>query len=95
MKDVLHFVQHILYNLTDESMKTTDEYRQRLVAELIEQSAKIDLLVIKSQQSEADIKLIVDQELEALRAKQLITTKKLHQLEDSDINVWENIGDGG
>ncbi|MDD1614091.1 MAG: hypothetical protein LUP98_05515 [Methylococcaceae bacterium] len=76
-------------------MKTTDEYRQRLVAELIEQSAKIDLLVIKSQQAEADIKLIVDQELEALRTKQQITTKKLHQLEDSDINVWENIGDGG
>ena len=76
-------------------MKTTDEYRQRLVAELIEQSAKIDLLVIKSQQAEADIKLIVDQELKALRTKQQITTKKLHQLEDSDINVWENIGDGG
>ncbi len=76
-------------------MKATDAYRQRLLTELIEHSAEIDLLVIKSQQSEADIKLIVDQELEALRAKQQITTKKLHQLEDSDINVWENIGDGG
>ncbi len=76
-------------------MKTTDAYRQRLLTELIEHSAQIDELVIKSRQTEADIKLIVDQELEVLRAKQQITTKKLHQLEDSDINVWENIGDGG
>ncbi|MEI6389182.1 MAG: hypothetical protein WCQ50_21465, partial [Spirochaetota bacterium] len=70
-------------------------YRQRLLTELIEHSAQIDELVIKSRQTEADIKLIVDQELEVLRAKQQLTTKKLHQLEDSDINVWENIGDGG
>ncbi len=76
-------------------MKTTDAYRQRLLTELIEHSAQIDELVIKSRQTEADIKLIVDQELEVLRAKQQLTTKKLHQLEDSDINVWENIGDGG
>ncbi|MEI6269782.1 MAG: hypothetical protein WCP01_12955 [Methylococcaceae bacterium] len=76
-------------------MKTTDAYRQRLLTELIEHSAQIDALVIKSQHTETDIKLIVEQELEVLRAKQQITTKKLHQLEDSDINVWENIGDGG
>jgi hypothetical protein len=95
VKDALHFVQHILYNLTDEPMKTTDEYRQRLVAELIEQSAKIDELVVKSRQAAADIKLNYDQELEALRAQQQITTNKLHQLEDSNSNAWENIGDGG
>jgi hypothetical protein len=76
-------------------MKTTDEYRQRLVAELIEQSSKIDVLVVKSRQAAADLKLNYDQELEALRAKQQITTNKLHQLEDSNSNVWENIGDGG
>ena len=32
-------------------MKTTDEYRQRLIAELIEQSAKIDVLVMKSREA--------------------------------------------
>ena len=72
-------------------MKTTDAYRQRLLTELIEHSAQIDELVIKSRQAGTN----VDQELEALRSQQQITTKKLHQLEDSDINVWENIGDGG
>jgi len=76
-------------------MKTTDEYRQRLLADLIEQSAKIDVLVVKSRQATIDVKLSHDQELEELRTKQRITTKKLHELEDSNSNVWENIGDGG
>ncbi|MGZ8165507.1 MAG: hypothetical protein ACXW04_08630 [Methylobacter sp.] len=49
-------------------MKTTDEHRQQLMAELIEQSAGIDRLVAKSRQA-ADMKLSIDQELEALRAK--------------------------
>jgi hypothetical protein len=79
----------------DYPMKTTDEYRQRLVAELIEQSARIDMLVVKSRQATADVTLNYDQELEELRARQRITTNKLHELEDANSTVWENIGDGG
>ena len=73
-------------------MKTTDTYRQRLLAELIEHSAKIDALVIKSRQAAVTD---IDQELDTLRAQQQITTDKLHQLENADSSVWENIGDGG
>ena len=76
-------------------MKTTDEYRQKLLAELIEQSAMIDVMVVKSRQSEAISKQSYDQELEELRAKQRETTKKLQALEDPNCNAWENIGDGG
>jgi len=76
-------------------MKTIDEYRQKLVAELIEQSAKIDVLVVKSRQEGVDEKPNYNQELEELRAKQRETTKKLQELEDPNSNVWENIGDGG
>lgn len=75
-------------------MKTTDEYSQKLF-ELIEQSAKIDVLVVKSRQSAADVKMNYDQELEELRAKQRETTQILHQLENSSSNAWENIGGGG
>ena len=71
-------------------MKTTDQYGQKLV-ELIERSAKIDILVVKSGQAAAEVK----QELEELRAKQRETTKILHKLEDSSCNAWENIGGGG
>jgi len=76
-------------------MNTTVEYRQKLLAELIDQSAKIDELVMKSRQAASDVKLSYDQELEALRAKQRETTEKLHALEDPGTSVWENIGDGG
>jgi len=76
-------------------MKTIDEYRQKLVAELIEQSAKIDVLVVKSRQEGTDVKPDYNQELEELRAKQRETTKKLHELEELSSNTWENIGDGG
>jgi hypothetical protein len=76
-------------------MKTTDEYRQKLLAELIEQSATIDVLVVKSRQAAEATKLVYDQELEELRAKQRETTKKLQALEDPRSNAWENIGDGG
>ena len=76
-------------------MKTTDEYRQRLLAELIEQSAKIDILLIESLQDSVNFKPEHRKELEELRVKQLITTNKLHDLEDFNTNIWENIGDGG
>jgi len=76
-------------------MNTTNEYRQNLVAELIEQSARIDVLVVKSRQAAKDEKLNYDQELNELRAKQRETTKKLHELEELSSNAWENIGDGG
>jgi small-conductance mechanosensitive channel len=71
-------------------MKTTDEYGQKLF-ELIERSAQIDKLVVKSRQAAEDVK----QELEELRAKQRETTSILHKLENSSSNTWENIGGGG
>jgi DNA-binding PucR family transcriptional regulator len=71
-------------------MKTTDEYGQKLV-ELIERSAHIDALVMKSRQAAAEVK----QELEALREKQRETTNLLHTLEVYGNNTWENIGSGG
>ena len=75
-------------------MKTTDEYQQNLV-ELIERSARIDVLVVKSLQAATDVRMSYDQELEELRTKQRETTKKLHELENPNSNTWENIGYGG
>ncbi len=71
-------------------MNIADEYGQKLI-ELIERSAHIDALVMKSRQAAEDIK----QELQALREKQQETTTLLHRLEVSGNNAWENIGSGG
>lgn len=76
-------------------MTLKDEYRKKLIAELIEQSAEIDILVINLRQSTIDSNLNNIQTLEDLRTKQLITTHKLHDLEMTTSNAWENIGDGG
>ena len=76
-------------------MTLKDEYRKKLISELIEQSAEIDILVIKLRQSTIDSNLNNIQTLEDLRNKQLITTNKLHDLEMTTSNAWENIGDGG
>jgi hypothetical protein len=76
-------------------MTLKDEYRKKLIAELIEQSAEIDILVINLRQSTIDSNLNNIQTLEDLRTKQLITTNKLHDLEMTTSNAWENIGDGG
>ena len=76
-------------------MTLKDEYRKKLIAELIEQSAEIDILVIKLRQSTIDSNLNNIQTLEDLRSKQLITTNKLHDLEMTTSNACENIGDGG
>ena len=76
-------------------MTLKDEYRKKLIAELIEQSAEIDILVIKLGQSTIASNLNNIQTLEDLRSKQLITTNKLHDLEMTTSNAWENIGDGG
>jgi len=69
-----------------------DQKRQKLISELIERSAKIDSLVVKSRQQADDLIL---SDLEWLRAKQRETTEKLHALEVPGINAWENIGGGG
>ncbi len=71
-------------------MNTSDEYGQKLV-ELIERSARIDTLVLKSRQAAENVK----QELEELRAKQRETTQILHNFENFGSNAWENIGCGG
>lgn len=76
-------------------MKIIDEYRLNLVEQLIERSARIDILVVKSPQVSAEARKNYHQELDELRAKQQETTKKLHALEDHGSNVWENIGNGG
>ncbi|MCX7096419.1 MAG: hypothetical protein NTV43_00760 [Methylococcales bacterium] len=75
-------------------MKTPDNTLE-IVAELIAQSVKIDLLVMKSRLATEEAKRGYDQELALLRAKQREITDSLHLLEKPVSNVWENIGNGG
>jgi hypothetical protein len=76
-------------------MIATNESRQHLVKELIEQSAQIDRLVTMSRQATTEATRDVARDLENLRAKQRELTQQLHASEESSSNSWENIGGGG
>ena len=76
-------------------MIATNESRQHLVEELIEQSAQIDRLVTMSRQATTEATRDVARDLENLRAKQRELTQQLHASEESSSNSWENIGGGG
>ena len=76
-------------------MIATIESRQSLVAQLIEQSAQIDRLVVISRQASAEITVDYQQDLEELRMRQRELIQKLHASEEASSNSWENIGGGG
>jgi conjugal transfer/entry exclusion protein len=76
-------------------MIATNESRQHLVEELIEQSAQIDRLVTMSRQATTEAARDVAHDLETLRAKQRELTQQLHASEETGSNSWENIGGGG
>lgn len=76
-------------------MIVTNESRQHLVEELIEQSAQIDRLVAMSRQATTEAARDVARDLENLRAKQRELTQQLHASEEPSSNSWENIGGGG
>jgi hypothetical protein len=69
--------------------------RQQLVAELIDHSAQIDQLVVKSRQASAEAALGYSHDLYTLRARQQEITQQLHASEETCSNSWENIGGGG
>ena len=83
----------IIDEIVEKSLRGSALWEE--VKDRLKQSAEIDILVIKLRQSTIDSNLNNIQTLEDLRSKQLITTNKLHDLEMTTSNAWENIGDGG
>lgn len=72
-------------------MKTKNEYIESMAAELKEWSAQIDLLTAKTEQSVGMVKLKYTQELNSVRAHQQAATIKLHELETSSDEAWEQV----
>lgn len=75
-------------------MNTTNEHREKLFADLIDHSTKINQLVVQSKQTSAR-SIAIERELKQLRAQQVGITQKLHAIEEPNSNIWENIGNGG
>jgi c-di-GMP-related signal transduction protein len=76
-------------------MNTHLENRQQLLTELLDNSAQIDHLLSELKYAPKDEQKGYSQQLEQLRAKQKETTQILQMYDQTSVNSWENIGDGG
>lgn len=59
-----------------------------------EWSGEINLLKVRTEKAEADLKINYMEDIESLREKQASTKKKLSELHDAGEDAWEDIKTG-
>jgi chromosome segregation ATPase len=72
-------------------MEIKDAYKQKMEAQLNEWKAQIDLLEAKIQNSGADMRVNRAEELHELRGKWQAAAEKMHELEKSSGEAWEQV----
>lgn len=72
-------------------METQDAYKQKMLAQLKEWGAQIDLLEAKIENSGADLKVKRTRELHELRVKQRAASEKMKELEKSSGEAWGKV----
>ncbi|HEX5336993.1 MAG TPA: hypothetical protein VFW53_00995 [Gallionella sp.] len=72
-------------------MELKDAYRQKMETQLKEWRAQIDLLEAKIENSGADMRVKRAQELHELRKKWNAASEKMHELEKSSGEAWEQV----
>lgn len=72
-------------------MEIKDAYRQKMETQLKEWKAQIDLLEAKIQNSRADMRVKRAEELHELRSKWNAASEKMHELEKSSGEAWEQV----
>lgn len=75
-------------------MTPKDETIQQLKNQLNQWSAQIELLAIKQEEAAVAAQKFA-QELDELRMKHRACIFQIRELESTEFNMWENIGDGG
>ena len=75
-------------------MTPKDETIQTLKNQLNQWSTQIDLLAVKQEEAAVAAKRF-SQELDELRMKHRACIYQIRELERTEFNMWENIGDGG
>lgn len=72
-------------------MEIKDAYKQKLVAQLKEWSAQINLLEAKVENAGADIEIEHAEALQGLHAKQRKAAENMKELEKSSSETWEHV----
>ena len=75
-------------------MTPKDETIQSLKNQLNQWNTQIELLAVKHQEAASAAQRFA-QELDELRMKHRECIYQIRELERSEFNMWENIGDGG
>lgn len=75
-------------------MSMKEAYEKKLQAQFDEWGAEIDKLKAKADKAEADAQLEYYKEIEELRTKQEIASKKLAELKEAGEDAWEDLKAG-
>ena len=69
-------------------------YTEKLKAELEEWNAEIDLMRAKAKNASADARLEYERQVDDLESQRDTVKTKLHELENSSTDAWEDLKQG-
>jgi len=72
-------------------MGTKEEYQKRVESELETSGAQIEAWGAKAEQSEGDVKIEYERQLDILRNIQSRGEARLGELKEADENTWETV----
>jgi archaellum component FlaC len=72
-------------------MEIHDAYKQKMMAQLKEWSAQINLLEAKAENVNADLKVKFAENLHELRIRQSEASEKIKELEKASGEAWERV----
>jgi hypothetical protein len=75
-------------------MNSRDQYVRKMQAKLDEWNAEIDALAVKAGRAAAELKLEYDEQIVALKAKQVVARQKLGELQQASEIAWEDLKAG-
>lgn len=75
-------------------MNTKDEYIRKMHAKLDELNAEIDALSAKAGGVTADVMKEYHEQIETLKAKQVVSRQKMEELHNAGGNAWEDLKSG-
>ena len=75
-------------------MNSREEYIRKMQAKLEEWNAEIDTLSIKAGKVTADVKNEYNEQIESLKAKQVVARKKIEEIQQAGDSAWRDLKSG-
>jgi uncharacterized coiled-coil DUF342 family protein len=75
-------------------MSSRDEYIRKMQAKLEEWNAEVDTLAAKAGKVSADVKTEYNEQIELLKAKQVVARQKIEELQQAGESAWGDLKSG-